>query len=177
MTCPSICFRENTGAPILQALGSWLYSPTRIAITKSILQRGNTCRGMLRACPGAVILSWNVRAHTFSHTQTSSYTARKKACLPPWRQTYPTFFHFFANFDVRFELAFWLSHTWNCACVCVCVRASLFCFSLTSAHLRELFWNSWALSKQRWPNVRDGGEVDQGVHECVCACVCLWFFK
>lgn len=58
--------------------------------------------------------------------------------------------------------------------LCVCVRVSLFCFSLTSAHLRELFWNSWALSKQRWPNVRDGGEVDQGVHECVsmCACVC-----
>lgn len=50
-----ICFLVNLGAPLLHGPGSWLRSPTRIAITKSILQRGNTCRGMLQACPGAVI--------------------------------------------------------------------------------------------------------------------------
>lgn len=67
-----LCFRSlsgylffsKLGGPVLHVLGSWLCSPTRITITKSILQRGNTCRCMFQACPGAVIPAWDTHTHT-----------------------------------------------------------------------------------------------------------------
>lgn len=44
------------------------------------------------------------------------------------------------GFGVTYEREWCLSGGANWECVSA--RAGLFCFSLTSAHLRELFWNS-----------------------------------
>lgn len=190
--CSSICFLANSGAPVLQVLSSWIYSPTRIVITKSILQRGNTCRGMLRGCPGAVIRAWDTHARTDGHIHcikecASTITSCRPSKCTRLKVTAILFTvsccHPSETLRVRV-----IVRTYCVTCertlvhahklwVCASVRASLFCFSLTSAHLRELFWNSWALSKQRWPNVRNGGEVDQGVHEYVSMCVCVCDFS
>ena len=137
-----ICFRANSGAPLLHGLGSWLHSPTRIAITKSILQRGNTCRGMLQACPCAVILDWDTHAHTHAHmwmdthTHTHTHTHTQGERMHTFNSRLPTsmkinvswfFFHLFANLFSGWSRCFGF-HAYEvghlCACVGVCVNFS-----------------------------------------------------